>query len=160
MEVFNACLGCSDPGVQTLIKGGTYVLTVGRQNDPSTGLYRLRLFNVPPPHQFTIKLGDRIRTGTPAVGAGVIETPGAQDVYVFTAAPGQRAYFRMLERSTGMEYLNWRLVDDNGMEVFNACLACGEPGAQTLIRGGKYTLTVGSRTNPATGNYAFEIGSR
>jgi hypothetical protein len=159
MQVFYACLGCTEPGIQPLIKGGLYVLTVGNKTDPSTGLYRLQLFNVPAPDQFTIRLGDRISPGKPGPRAGVIETPGAEDVYVFTASPGQKVSLHMLERARGTDYLKWRLVDDNGMEVFDACLGCTEPGLQTLVKGGKYVLTVG-RNDPSTGTYAFEIGSR
>lgn len=160
MEVFDTCLGCGEPGVQTLTKGGTYTLTVGHQNNPATGTYRLQLYDVPPSKEFSIKVGDKVRTGTPAAGAGIIESPGTEDIYVFSAAQGQKVYFRILERGKGMDYINWRLADDNGMELFNTCLACGEPGVQTLSKGGTYTLTVGNTRNPATGDYAFEIGSR
>jgi len=59
-----------------------------------------------------------------------------------------------------MDHNKWRLVDENGMEVFNTCLGCSEPGVQTLIKGGTYTLTFGTATNPSTGSYGFEIGSR
>ena len=160
MEVFDTCLGCGEPGVQTLTKGGTYTLAVGHKNTPATGTYRLQLYEVPPSKQFSIKVGDKIRPGEPAAGAGTIEGPGTEDIYVFSAAPGQKAYFRILEHSKGMNQINWRLADDNGMQLFNTCLACGEPGVQTLSKGGTYTLTVGNTRNPATGDYAFEIGSR
>ena len=160
MEIFNTCLGCSEPGAQTLIRGGSYTLTVGNRTDPGTGTYRLQLSNVPPPNRFSIKIGDRINPGAPGSGAGVIENPGAEDIYVFTASPGQKVYFHLLERSKGMDYNKWRLVDENGLEVFNTCLGCSEPGIQTLIKGGAYTLTVGTNANPSTGSYAFEIGTR
>jgi hypothetical protein len=160
MEVFNACLGCNEPGVQTLVRGGTYTLTVGNRTDPSTGTYRLQLFDVPAPNQFSIKIGDRIRSGSPGAGAGSIESPGAEDVYLFSAAAGQKVYFHLLDRDKGMDYIKWRLVDENNAEVFNTCLGCNDPGVQTLTRGGKYSLIVGNRTNPATGNYAFETGAR
>jgi TIR domain len=160
MEVFNTCLGCNEPGVQTLIKGGNYTLTVGNKTDPSTGTYRLQLLNVPPPNQFSIKIGDKVKPGMPGSGAGVIETPGAEDIYAFSAAPGQKVYFHLLERDKGMDYIKWRLVDENSAEIFNNCLGCSDPGIQTLTKGGKYTLIVGNRSNPATGNYAFETGSR
>jgi len=65
-----------------------------------------------------------------------------------------------VEHAKGTDYINWRLVDDNGMELFNTCLGCSEPGVQTLTKGGSYTLTVGNLRHPATGDYAFEIGSR
>jgi TIR domain len=160
MEVFNSCLGCSEPGVQALTKGGGYTLTVGNPNNPATGTYRLQLYNVPAPNQFRIKIGDKITPGTPGAGAGVIESPGAEDIYQFSATPGQKVFFRLLEHAKGTDYINWRLVDDNGMELFNACLGCSEPAVQTLTRGGIYTLTVGNQRNPATGDYAFELGSR
>jgi hypothetical protein len=160
MEVFNTCLGCSEPGAQTLIKGGAYTLTLGNRTDPATGTYRLQLINVPAPNRFSIKIGDRIKPGVPGAGAGVIESPGAEDIYGFTASPGQKVYFHLLERSNGMDYNKWRLVDENGMEVFNTCLGCSEPGVQTLIKGGIYTLTFGTGTNPSTGSYGFEIGAR
>jgi hypothetical protein len=160
MEIFNTCLGCSEPGVQNLIRGGAYTLTVGNRTDPGTGSYRLRLFNVPPPNRFSIKIGDRIKPGVPGSGSGVIENPGAEDIYIFTASRGQKVYFHLLERSNGMDYNKWRLVDENGLEVFNTCLGCPEPGMQTLIKGGAYTLTVGTNANPSTGSYAFEIGTR
>ena len=160
MELFNTCLGCSEPGAQTLTKGGGYTLIIGNPRDPSTGTYRLQLYNVPPANQFSIKIGEQIRPGVPAAGAGIIEGPGAEDVYSFNATPGQKVFFRVLERDKGMDYIKWRLVDDNGTEIFNTCLACSEPGAQTLSRGGTYTLVVGNPTNPATGNYAFQTGVR
>jgi TIR domain len=159
MVVFDTCLGCGEPGVQTLTKGGTYSLAVGHESNPATGTYRLQLYDVPLSKQFSIKLGDRIRPGMPAAGAGTIETPGTEDVYVFSATAGQKVSFRITERSKGMEYINWRLADDNGMELFNSCLACGERGVQTLSKGGTYTLTIGNTRNPATGDYGFEIGA-
>jgi eukaryotic-like serine/threonine-protein kinase len=160
MEVFATCLGCGEPGVQTLTKGGSYTLAVGHESNPATGTYRLQLYDVPLSKQFSIKIGDQIRPGIPTAGAGTIESPGSEDVYLFSAAPGQKVSFRITERSKGMDYINWRLVDDNGMELFNSCLACGERGVQTLNKGGTYTLTVGNTRNPATGDYGFEIGAR
>jgi hypothetical protein len=160
MEVFDTCLGCGEPGVQTLTKGGSYTLAVGHESNPATGTYRLQLYDVPSSKPFSIKIGDRIRPGIPAAGTGTIESPGSEDVYLFSATPGQKVSFRITERSKGMDYINWRLVDDNGMELFNSCLGCGERGIQTLSKGGTYTLTVGNTRNPATGEYGFEVGAR
>jgi hypothetical protein len=159
MEIFDTCLGCGEPGVQTLTRGGRYSLVIGHESNPATGTYRLQLYDVPLAKQFSINIGDRIRPGIPAAGAGIIESPGTEDVYVFSATPGQKASFRITERSKGMDYINWRLVDDNGMKLFNSCLACGERGVQTLSKGGTYTLTIGNTRNPATGDYGFEIGA-
>jgi hypothetical protein len=117
------------------------------QKDPSTGTYRLQLYNIPLPDRLPIKIGDKIKPGMPAAGAGRIEAPGAEDIYTFQRRARSESYIHLLDRAKGMEYINWRLVDDNGMEVFNACLACSEPGVQTLTKGGTYTLTVGNPRN-------------
>jgi hypothetical protein len=64
------------------------------------------LFAVPEPKQFSIKIGDAIKEAVPGAGAGVIESPGAEDVYTFNAVPRQNVYFRVWEFSTGYPTLN------------------------------------------------------
>ena len=110
-----------------------------------------------PKGAFPIKIGDTLSDGVPAPGAGMIESPGAEDVYRFSAAPNQRVYFRVLEFSKGMSIIKWRLTDQNDQEVFNTCLGCSDPGVQTLTRGGNYVLTVGNLKDPATGAYRLEL---
>jgi hypothetical protein len=46
MAVFDSRLGYSEPGVQVLKKAGTYIMTVGSDEVPATGTYRLQLANV------------------------------------------------------------------------------------------------------------------
>jgi hypothetical protein len=157
MKIFDTCLGCTEPGLLTLARSGNYIMTVGSSDDPATGTYQLQLFDVPPPQKFTLKIGDAVKVNTPGPGAGAIENPGAADVYTFNAAAGQRVYFRKAEHSEGMAYMKWRLVDSNEMQVFDACLACTEPGAITLVRGGEYTLTVGHRTDASSGTYRLQL---
>jgi hypothetical protein len=135
-------------------------MTVGSKDNPATGIYKLQLINVPLPDEFMIKIGDKIGDGVPGSRAGYIETPGARDVYRFATAPRQKVYFRSLGHSQGMYSIEWRLVDENGMEVFNTCLSCSELGVQTLVRGGNYTMTVGSDRNPATGTYELELAAQ
>jgi hypothetical protein len=154
-EVFDSRL-YDEPGVQLLRKGGTYTMSVGSDNAPATGTYTLQLFNVPPPHQFEIKIGNRIQQGVPAPGAGEIESPGVKDNYLFTAAPGQRVYFRKFGHGSGMEQIGWRLTDVDGTEVFDSRLY-DEPGVHLLRKGGPYTMTVGSDRNPATGTYQLQL---
>lgn len=156
-EIFNSCLGCTTPGRQVLRKGGTYALKVGSQSDPSTGIYRFKLFNVPAAPEFSIKVGDTVKENVPAPGAGNIENPGAEDNYKFTAAPGQRVNFQMLDYEKSMSYIRWKLRDQDGVEIFDTCLGCSSPGTQTLRKGGAYMLTVGNATDPATGVYRLQI---
>ena len=156
MPVFDTCLACGPPGVQRLIRGGRYTLTVG-ENGTATGAYELRLFEVPPPETFALTIGATVQEDEPSRGAGVIHTPGAEDVFTFTAAPRERLYFRMLEHSPAAGGLRWRLVDSDGTEIFNTCLACGEPGVQRLNKGGEYRLTIGNPTNVGTGDYRLRV---
>jgi eukaryotic-like serine/threonine-protein kinase len=154
-EVFNTCLGCSEPGVQRLSKGGEYTLTVGNSTNVGTGSYRLRLTRVPDPQRFAVKLPARIASGVPSAGAGTIEVPGAEDVYVFDAEPGQKVRFRSLDRDRAVDGIRWRLVDHNGNEVFNSCLGCTDPAEQRLTAGGSYELIVGHTGSAATGAYSI-----
>lgn len=157
MDVFDARL-YQEPGVQLLRKAGTYTLTVGSDRIPATGTYHLQLFNIPPPHQFGIKIGDTIKENMPGPGAGNIESPGAKDVYTFSAAPGQTVSFRKLGHDPGMEQISWKLADADGAEVFDSRLY-EEPGAKVLKKGGTYTLSVGSDRVPATGTYRLQLSS-
>lgn len=158
-EIFDTCLGCGETGAHTLRKGGLYKLSIGSLRVPAIGAYRVQLFNVPPPDQFAIKIGDTIKENTPGRGAGDIESPGAHDVYTFSAAAGQRVYFRMLEHGKGMAQIRWKLTDSDGTVLFDTCLGCGEAGVHTLRKGGTYTLTVGAHRAPATGAYRLHLSS-
>ena len=156
-EILESRLGYRDPGVHVLKKPGVYTMRLGSDREPATGTYRLQLFNVPPPQQFTIKVGDVIREGQPGPGAGEIESPGAKDVYTFSAAAGQRVYFRMLEHARGMEQIHWTLSDSDGAAVFESRLGFRDPGVHVLRKGGAYTMSVGADREPATGTYRLQL---
>jgi len=85
-EIFNTCLGCSPLGAHTLRKGGTYFLKVGDAKDPSSGVYRFKLLNVPAPHEFSIKVSEVIKENAPGPGEGNIERPTQK---TFTNLPPQ-----------------------------------------------------------------------
>ncbi|MEP7136456.1 MAG: serine/threonine-protein kinase [Chloroflexota bacterium] len=158
-DVFNTCLQCSDPGLITLDRGGKYTLTVGN-DDPSGagyGAYRIKLWNVPAPDEFSIELGQNISRDKPGPGSGYIENPGSFDVYTFTAESGQAVFFQVTQMPTTSDIINWRAEDDSGNVIFDTCLACGDPGLLTLDRGGKYTITVGSKNSHGTGTYAIKV---
>src|SRR5690606_37102744 len=119
--VFDACLGCGDPGGQTLAQAGTYILTIGEGGNNQTGTYRVQLWNVPAPDQFAISIGDVISDGVPGPGAGNIESPGVKDIYTFQATAGQQVYFDMQSQS-GISQVDWTVVDEAGTILFNNCL--------------------------------------
>jgi hypothetical protein len=160
-EIFKACLACGQPGVLELREGGRYTLVVGG-GDGKTGTYAVQLTRVPPPDRVAVELAAkpvRVSEGVPAAGAGVIEAPGARDAYRFTVAPKSRVGIYLVSADNAMNYIEWRLEDADGDNVFRACLRCGNPGVFELRKGGTYTLWVGGNAEPATGPYALQIAS-
>lgn len=156
-EIFSTCLQCSDPGVKVLDRGGTYTIIVGNDSGPATGTYAFKTWDVPPPDQFTIQIGDTVSRDVPGPGAGNIESPGVKDEYIFTAVAGQEVVFEVVQPPQSNDLLRWRLLDDTGSEIFNTCLQCGNPGVKTLDRGGTYTIIVGNDSGPAVGTYEIRI---
>ncbi len=156
-NIFYTCLQCGDPGVKTLEHGGTYILVVGNDNDPGTGTYGIKLWNVPPADQFTINIGDLIKKDDPGPGAGSIESPGAKDEYTFTAEAGQIVYFQVVQPPQTNDLITWRVFDETGNEIFSTCLQCGDPGSKTLDLGGTYTILVGNDTGAGVGIYQIKI---
>jgi hypothetical protein len=110
--------------------------------------------------RFSVTLPTRIQRDFPGAGAGVIESPGAEDAYAFTVAAGQSVYFDLQARDEALAQNRLRLLDDDGAEIFNTCMGCSSPGVQSLTRGGAYTLIVGNPTEASIGGYTLEIGLR
>ncbi|MGI8806942.1 MAG: hypothetical protein ACR2KK_03700, partial [Acidimicrobiales bacterium] len=148
---------CSDPGQFTLATAGTYTITVDTSTTSSaTGTYSFRITNVPGPQSFTYAVGNTVSNGVPAAGAGNIETPGAVDIYTFTAPAGQKVFVDYLTASSC--YLNWRLMGPANAPVFASRGICSDPGQLTLATAGTYILTVDTPTTSAdTATYSFRI---
>lgn len=154
--IFDTCLGCADPGVQTLTRG-PFTLTVGNSRDPATGSYRMQLFDVPAPDEFAIDTTSRISNGVPERGAGLIESPGAEDRYTFVVEAGQRVEIKVLHYDKALSQSLLRLVADDGTELFNRCLGCSPRELHTFASGGRYHLIVGNPREPSTGAYSIEL---
>jgi hypothetical protein len=103
----------------------------------------------PPPAGQAITLDARIQ--------GEIASAGQSQAYSFTAEPGQQVFVWTVTFDSGMDQIKLRLLDSLGDEVANTCLGCGNIGAQTLRKGGAYTLVVGSDIDPATGAYELKV---
>jgi tRNA A-37 threonylcarbamoyl transferase component Bud32 len=142
-QVFRACL-CSDPGVKTLQRPGTYTLTIGSDREAATGTYQFWLWDVPPPKVMPSAFDTAI--------ADAVPSPGAKNVYTFSANAGQVVYVQV-KPGTGASDLKIRLTDSLDQVVVDTCLGCGDPGVKTLARGGEYRLTLGNDSSPATGPY-------
>lgn len=155
-EIFNTCLQCGDKGLVQLERGGVYTLVVGNASDNSTGAYQVKIWDVPPPQQFAVKIGDEISRDVPGPGAGYIETPGVKDIYTFDANPGQVIVLEF-SKPPANALTTWAVFDELDFQVGSSCLQCGNSQPLTLDRGGKYRLVVGSTTDPGVGTYGIKI---
>ena len=144
----------SDDGPFTLSSGGNYILTVFGQDD-TTSTYQFQVWNVPPPDQFTINIGDVVSTTNPGNGSGNIETPGVQDIYTFTASAGQSISFDAQGTSASYLDVNWRIEDADGNLVASRA-NFSDDGPFTLSSGGNYTLTIFGQDD-TTSTYQFQI---
>jgi len=155
--IFNTCLQCGDPGLQTLESGGVYTITVDSVNNHGVGSYEFKVWSVPPQEVFDIQIGDSVTRDDPGPGAGIIEAPGAHDIYNFTATAGQTVLFRVLNIPNTPTSIYWRLEDEAQNELFNTCFDCSETQSITFDHDGTYTIIVGSETSAGLGTYEFEI---
>src|SRR5439155_177622 len=78
--------GCGNAETDPL-PAGTYRLKVTPQ-DQVAGTYKMQVFTAPAPQQFDVALPASISNGTPAAGAGNLETPISEDDYRFTVPDG------------------------------------------------------------------------
>jgi hypothetical protein len=145
-----------------LPQAGSYTLTVSG-SDAATGTYRVTLWPVPAPQQFSVAIGDTIAPDRPRRGAGNIEKPGAQDNYTFTASAGQRVNLDVRECASNGT-LVWTLLRPDDEPLFEDESMCsgGSPSDQeevTLPQAGSYRLIV-SGSEAATGTYRVKIQSR
>lgn len=136
----------SDIGRRTLPETGTYTVRVwvGTANAAYVGAYSFRLRSIPADPTYPIQFGTTITNGTPAVGAGNIEVPGAWDYYTFSATNGQLAFFEMLNTaSTFQGFLFCELKSPSSNTVFSGYIAGGN--------------NIGRKTLPETGTYRMRV---
>jgi hypothetical protein len=145
--------GDSILGIHALESSGQYTLTVSGY-DAKTGTYRAKIWDVPEPDRFETEIGQPIPEDVDDESAGVIETPGVQDVYSFEAAPGQSILIEVLEADFTVY---WQLIGPEGTQIFSGYRGANNSlGVLVLENGGQYTLTV-SGYNTETGTYRAKI---
>jgi hypothetical protein len=102
--------------------------------------------------QFPIGYGDTVADGTPGLGAGNIETGGAQDVYTFAADAGDDAIFDVLAGSAGQ--FRMQLEAPGGAILFDGLYV---DRREVLPETGTYTLRVRGATESTVGTYSFRL---
>jgi|GEM_PF-1647902 len=146
--------GDQEVGRQVLARGGTYTLVAsGYWNN--TGTYQIKLWPVSD-QSFSFNIGDVVTNGSPAAGAGNIESPGVRDLYTFTASPAQLVFFEDRNASSPGN-LRYDVYDQNWNYVFGEWLnGYNDLGLRRLTLGGTYHLTASGNWN-TTGTYSFRV---
>ena len=100
-----------DRDVFTLTDAGTYTVVVdGFTALDTTGDYRFRLWEVPPPTTTPIQIGD--------VVSGTIAIPGEEDRFTFEGAAGQRLFFDVQDSGGLFSQLGFALLRPDGSVLF------------------------------------------
>ncbi|MBK9139925.1 MAG: hypothetical protein IPM17_14350 [Verrucomicrobia bacterium] len=102
---------------------------------------------------FNIAIGDTVSDGVPAAGAGNIEQPGAEDIYLFDATAGQKVY---LQRLAGNWPLDCDLYDPDGGWLGWQKLGF-DLGRFDLTKTGTYRIVVSAWDGWSTGTYGFKL---
>ena len=144
---------CADPGQITLGAAGTYTLKV-LATGSTTGTYSFRITDVAAPQSFAYTVGTTVVNGTPAAGAGNLESPGSVDTYTFNVVAGQKVFVD--HRTAASCSMTWSLTGPSDTTVFDTQGICDDPGHFTLALAGTYTLRVAA-TGSVTGTYSFRI---
>ncbi|MBL9118719.1 MAG: hypothetical protein JNL80_02250 [Phycisphaerae bacterium] len=150
--VSNAILCGNDPGAVVLSEVGDYEFRVVG-NNATIGTYSFRFWELNEPQTFSIAIGDVVSNGSPGVGAGNLEEPGAKDVYLVNITSPTTIFADAISGSCSMQ---WTLARPDGSFVFSNGILCGDPGQFTLDTVGLYTVTVSS-TLGVVGGYSFTL---
>jgi hypothetical protein len=143
--VSNRQIPSSDPNVSPVmpLPAGTYILTIAGV-DGGTGAYSFHLDNLASATPLT--------PGTPI--SDTLNPANRTNLYQFNASAGQSFYFASI--SCGTNYVQWRLIDPYGHQLFSTSFA-NDGGRLNLTAGGTYTVLIeGNNFNTGSLSYSFE----
>lgn len=137
--------GCWDHVIVPDLAAGDYTISVFSP-DYDTGAYTLGLSAVPTPESFDVALGDVVSPGVPAAGAGVLEAPGAVDIYQFDVAVAAEVamwwqYDPSLEDWVSSPHWTLTRPDGSTSTGSSTTVVALTPGAHTLAVYSNYALT-------------------
>jgi hypothetical protein len=127
-KLFSQLFSLQGTGRKILPESGLYSIRFFMsQEDPAhVGDYSFRLRAVAPDQIFTIEVGSTVSSNVPAVGAGNLEMPGAEDRYEFSVSAGQSVFFE--ELGSGPTFngsLRWACLAPSGQAVFTSLFRPG-----------------------------------
>ncbi len=143
----------TDPGLFEIGLTGTYEIRVDG-NQSAVGTYSFQVWSVPPSDVFEIGLDEVVSQGSPGPGAGEIEQPGVEDVYILEVDAPVLVYFDEL---AGGCSIHWTCEAPDGTSLFNDAAMCiTDPGEVLLDQVGEYVIRVWGNQS-TTGTYSFEV---
>jgi hypothetical protein len=160
--LFRHYFGGGGAGRKTLPETGTYTIRCAvDSHDPGLiGTYAFLIQKVDD-GEFALSIGDVVTNGVPALGAGMIETPGGEDVYTFNGTADQEVVFGGLAADAAFGgWLRWEAKTPSGLTWFSSYFGLGAE-RRTLPETGEYRVRVFvGATSPAyVGGYSFRIYS-
>jgi hypothetical protein len=162
--VFSSFFESTVIGRKTLPETGTYTLRfkVGANDATLTGGYSFRIRPVSADNRITLRVGEAVSDGSPAAGAGRIETAGGADVYKFDGVEGQVVFFEQISAAPEfVNWLRWIIKSPGGTELFRSFFRAGQVERKSLPETGTYTIevAVGNTGSTAVGPYSFRTWS-
>jgi hypothetical protein len=133
------------PATQTLPADGDYTI-ITQADSTVTGTYNFQITAVPSTDVFNIGIGDTVSPGSPATGAGSIESAGSIDEYNFTAGPNQNVYFDGNPLGGSNTSIRWTLTDPSNAVIFQNLLITSNPGKRLLTASGNYKISPSQQT--------------
>jgi uncharacterized protein YdeI (BOF family) len=131
------------------VRAGQYKLVVSRSG--KTGTYNLGLLVQPPAQAFDVSLPVAVSNGSPAAGAGNLETTASEDDYLFTTSADGAIEVDLggCGGSLGY-YVDWKLVNRQSGATLYSTSACASK-LVTNVPAGQYEVVV--TRNGASGTY-------
>jgi len=159
--LFSDRLDGSDPGRWELPQSGQYRIEVWSSATPTAinGPYSFSVLPVQDDGPFNLSLGATVTPGSPAAGAGTIETAGGRDTYLLTVPSQQWLYFDDFAGQPGYpsSVMTLRLWHPDGYVVLTDTLD-GNDRSYYAGLAGTYTITVTGNNNVGeSGNYSFKV---
>jgi len=152
------CFACRDHGFLTLPRTGEYRIVVGRPDLKVSGDYAFRLYAVPDTEVFEIAFGDEVDgKDTELEGAGMIESPGARDEYLFQVDEGQKIIFQLISFEQTIKDVNWSISSPSLGTLYSGDLVQYSPSIITINESGTFSLVIGDSASAALGSYHFRL---
>lgn len=145
---------------------GVVELTMAASDDRSVGTYSFRVNDVTDPPPIELESGSVVAPGTPASGAGLIDSWGERDLYSIEAEEGQWIAIEQLggcdiegDDALHLTVTGAGIDEEENVLRFDAVSDgdCDNIDPFVITRDGPVSLVMGHRHNEAIGTYSFRV---